>query len=84
MTTEVESLRDGVRHTLASLTRSPTSQLPAFEYANRRRPQLFNATNLKEAAKAMVLNRAIYVFTAVTIAYTPAGFMAVSAHVSPY
>lgn len=84
MTTETESLRDGVRHTLASPTRSPPSQLPTFKYAsaNKRRSQLFNATNLKEAAKGMVLNRAIYVFTAITIAYTPAGFMAVSTHVS--
>lgn len=83
MTTEVESLRDGVRHTLVSPNHSLTSTLPTFKPANKRRFQLFNATNLKEAAKGMALNRAIYVFTAITIAYTPAGFMAVSTHVSP-
>lgn len=39
--------------------------------------QLFNATSLREAVKGMALNRAIYVFTAVTIIYTPLGFIAV-------
>ncbi|KAI1801305.1 hypothetical protein F4811DRAFT_564118 [Daldinia bambusicola] len=37
----------------------------------------FNATSLREADKAMAINRAIYVFTVVTIIYTPLGFMAV-------
>lgn len=39
--------------------------------------QLFNATSLREARKGMALNRSIYVFTVVTIMYTPLGFMAV-------
>ncbi|PSR84123.1 hypothetical protein BD289DRAFT_369053 [Coniella lustricola] len=42
------------------------------------RDGLFNATSLREAMKGMALNRAIYVFTAVTIVYTPLGFMTVS------
>ncbi|KAI1472915.1 uncharacterized protein F4812DRAFT_31724 [Daldinia caldariorum] len=40
------------------------------------RDGLFNATSLRETSKAMALNRAIYVFTVVTIIYTPLGFMA--------
>lgn len=40
--------------------------------------QLFNATSLKEAMSGMQLNRAIYMFTAVTIIYTPLSFIAVS------
>lgn len=40
--------------------------------------QLFNATSLREATKGMALNKAIYVFTVVTVAYTPIGFLAVS------
>ncbi|KAI1376339.1 hypothetical protein F4677DRAFT_88922 [Hypoxylon crocopeplum] len=40
------------------------------------RDGLFNATSLREASKGMVLSRAIYVFTAVTVIYTPLGFMA--------
>lgn len=40
--------------------------------------QLFNATSLREARKGMALNRAIYVFTVVTVIYTPLGFLAVS------
>ncbi|KAG6363283.1 hypothetical protein INS49_008380 [Diaporthe citri] len=37
---------------------------------------LFNATSVREAIKAMTINRAIYVFTAVTVIYTPLGFVA--------
>lgn len=40
--------------------------------------QLFNATSLKEAMRGMELNRAIYMFTAVTVIYTPLSFIAVS------
>ncbi|KAI0008224.1 hypothetical protein F4779DRAFT_642002 [Xylariaceae sp. FL0662B] len=39
---------------------------------------LFNATALREAMEGMLLNRAIYVFTIVTVLYTPVGFLAVS------
>ncbi|XDG04011.1 hypothetical protein ABKA04_003626 [Annulohypoxylon sp. FPYF3050] len=41
------------------------------------RDGLFNATSLREAGKGMALNRAIYVFTVVTVIYTPLGFMAI-------
>ncbi|KAK4170889.1 hypothetical protein QBC36DRAFT_295879, partial [Triangularia setosa] len=37
---------------------------------------LFNATSLRESTKSIVLNRAIYVFTIVTVIYTPIGFLA--------
>ncbi|KAK4186783.1 hypothetical protein QBC35DRAFT_254523 [Podospora australis] len=40
------------------------------------RDGLFNATSLREATKGMALNRAIYVFTIVTVIYTPIGFLA--------
>ncbi|KAI1132830.1 hypothetical protein F5Y10DRAFT_230236 [Nemania abortiva] len=40
------------------------------------RDGLFNATALREATKGMALNRAIYVFTVVTVLYTPVGFLA--------
>ncbi|WAO87529.1 Hypothetical protein NCS54_00484100 [Fusarium falciforme] len=40
------------------------------------RDGLFNATSLREATKAMALNRAIYVFTVVTVLFTPVSFLA--------
>ncbi|KAI0410808.1 hypothetical protein F5X98DRAFT_358738 [Xylaria grammica] len=40
------------------------------------RDGLFNATSLREATKAIALNRAIYVFTIITVIYTPLGFLA--------
>lgn len=76
---EVASLRDGVCHILLfpspySITNMDSSQRRADEEFLE---QLFNATSLREAVKGMALNRAIYVFTAVTIIYTPLGFIAV-------
>ncbi|KAG7284371.1 hypothetical protein NEMBOFW57_010744 [Staphylotrichum longicolle] len=44
------------------------------------RDGLFNATSLREASKGIALNRAIYVFTVVTVLYTPIGFLAASGH----
>ncbi|KAK3331381.1 hypothetical protein B0H66DRAFT_465134 [Apodospora peruviana] len=41
------------------------------------RDGLFNATSLREATKGMALNRAVYVFTIITVFYTPLGFMTV-------
>nr|RBQ94021.1 hypothetical protein FVER53263_10005 [Fusarium verticillioides] len=38
--------------------------------------QLFNATSLRESTKAMALNQAIYVFTVVTVLFTPVSFLA--------
>ncbi|KAI1052778.1 hypothetical protein LB505_013643 [Fusarium chuoi] len=38
---------------------------------------LFNATSLRESTKAMALNQAIYVFTVVTVLFTPVSFLAV-------
>ncbi|KAK4243455.1 hypothetical protein C7999DRAFT_18188 [Corynascus novoguineensis] len=37
---------------------------------------LFNATSLRESSKGIALNRAVYVFTVVTVLYTPLGFLA--------
>ncbi|KAI7764822.1 hypothetical protein LZL87_004027 [Fusarium oxysporum] len=46
------------------------------EEVNSLRDGLFNATSLREAAKAMALNQAIYVFTVVTVLFTPVSFLA--------
>ncbi|KAI0865630.1 hypothetical protein F4860DRAFT_459865 [Xylaria cubensis] len=40
------------------------------------RDGLFNATSLREATRSMAINRAIYVFTIITVIYTPVGFLA--------
>ncbi|KAH7179160.1 uncharacterized protein B0J16DRAFT_322650 [Fusarium flagelliforme] len=41
------------------------------------RDGLFNATALREATKAAKLNQATYIFTIVTLVFTPLGFLAV-------
>ncbi|KAI0182356.1 hypothetical protein EV127DRAFT_355057, partial [Xylaria flabelliformis] len=41
------------------------------------RDGLFNATSLRESTKSMALDRSIYVFTIITVIYTPVGFLAV-------
>ncbi|KAK3693000.1 hypothetical protein B0T22DRAFT_370630 [Podospora appendiculata] len=41
------------------------------------RDGLFNATSLREASKGIELNRAVYVFTVITVIFTPISFMAV-------
>ncbi|RBA10306.1 hypothetical protein FPRO05_06242 [Fusarium proliferatum] len=43
---------------------------------NSLRDGLFNATSLRESTKAMALNQAIYVFTVVTVLFTPVSFLA--------
>ncbi|KAH7240744.1 uncharacterized protein BKA55DRAFT_518677 [Fusarium redolens] len=48
------------------------------EEINSLRDGLFNATSLRESTKAMALNQAIYVFTIVTVLFTPVSFLAVS------
>ncbi|EXM21904.1 hypothetical protein FOTG_10199 [Fusarium oxysporum f. sp. vasinfectum 25433] len=48
------------------------------EEINSLRDGLFNATSLRESTKAMALNQAIYVFTVVTVLFTPVSFLAVS------
>ncbi len=70
---DIKSLRDGVR------TRQTYPLTIGLEYANMElfSSQLFNATALREASKSMTLNRAIYVFTVVTVLYTPLAFVAV-------
>lgn len=67
---EVKSLRDGVSQT--GVLKIVTS----FRYINYPM-QLFSATSLKEATKGIALNRAVYVFTVVTVIYTPISFLAV-------
>ncbi|EYB26803.1 hypothetical protein FG05_09153 [Fusarium graminearum] len=47
------------------------------EEINSLRDGLFNATSLRESTKAMALNQAIYVFTVVTVLFTPVSFLAV-------
>ncbi|TVY64930.1 hypothetical protein Focb16_v016424 [Fusarium oxysporum f. sp. cubense] len=46
------------------------------EEINSLRDGLFNATSLRESTKAMALNQAIYVFTVVTVLFTPVSFLA--------
>ncbi|RYC90238.1 hypothetical protein BFJ63_vAg6947 [Fusarium oxysporum f. sp. narcissi] len=46
------------------------------EEINSLRDSLFNATSLRESTKAMALNQAIYVFTVVTVLFTPVSFLA--------
>ncbi|KAI8676170.1 hypothetical protein NCS56_00504200 [Fusarium sp. Ph1] len=46
------------------------------EEINSLRDGLFNATSLRETTKAMALNQAIYVFTIVTVLFTPISFLA--------
>ncbi|KAH7472873.1 hypothetical protein FOMA001_g11862 [Fusarium oxysporum f. sp. matthiolae] len=46
------------------------------EEINSLRDGLFNATSLREATKAMSLNQAIYIFTFVTVLFTPISFLA--------
>ncbi|KAK2126387.1 hypothetical protein NOF04DRAFT_1249668 [Fusarium oxysporum II5] len=46
------------------------------EEVNSLRDGLFNATSLRESTKAMALNQAIYVFTVVTVLFTPVSFLA--------
>ncbi|KAH7214331.1 hypothetical protein BKA60DRAFT_650016 [Fusarium oxysporum] len=48
------------------------------EEINSLRDGLFNATSLRESTKAMALNQAIYVFTVVTVLFTPVSFLASS------
>lgn len=79
-TKEVESLRDGVRALQTSLLNSPPPSMlsmPMKFGSLTLLQQLFNATSLREAMKGMALNRAIYLFTAVTIIYTPLSFLTV-------
>jgi len=68
---EVKSLRDGVRSSsvLFLLARSTYTLVVTS--------QLFNATSLREATKGIELNRAVYVFTVITVIYTPISFLAV-------
>lgn len=79
-TKEVESLRDGVCTFQTSLLNSCPPMLSVsmhFGFLTLLQ-QLFNATSLREAMKGMALNRAIYLFTAVTIIFTPLSFLTVS------
>jgi hypothetical protein len=46
------------------------------EEINSLRDGLFNATSLRESTKGMALNQAIYVFTVVTVLFTPVSFLA--------
>ncbi|RKL45807.1 hypothetical protein BFJ72_g3352 [Fusarium proliferatum] len=46
------------------------------EQINSLRDGLFSATSLRESTKAMALNQAIYVFTVVTVLFTPVSFLA--------
>ncbi|RWA05818.1 hypothetical protein EKO27_g9283 [Xylaria grammica] len=47
----------------------------AEEILKSLRDGLSNATSLRESTKGMALNRAIYVFTVITVIYTPVGFL---------
>ncbi|KAI0197397.1 hypothetical protein EV127DRAFT_476487 [Xylaria flabelliformis] len=53
-----------------------TSAARKAEEIKSLRDGLFNATSLREATRSMTINRAIYVFTIITVIYTPVEFLA--------
>lgn len=78
-TEEIKSLWDGVCYFLSSghLQRPwPVDVVHLLTCVTQ--PKLFSATSLPESTKAIALNQAIYVFTIVTVIYTPIGLLAVS------
>ncbi|KAK4229790.1 hypothetical protein QBC38DRAFT_358554 [Podospora fimiseda] len=51
---------------------------PLREEITNLRDFLFNATYLREAVKGMAMNKAVYIFTVVSVVFTPMSFMLVS------
>ncbi|KAJ4053180.1 hypothetical protein NW753_007356 [Fusarium oxysporum] len=67
---------DAVRYVNEHTTAAQSRVRKKREEINSLRDGLFNATSLRESTKAMALNQAIYVFTVVTVLFTPVSFLA--------
>ncbi|CVL04995.1 uncharacterized protein FMAN_12992 [Fusarium mangiferae] len=71
-----ESFEVAVRYVSEHATATKSRVRKKNEEINSLRDGLFNATSLRESTKAMALNQAIYVFTVVTVLFTPVSFLA--------
>ncbi|KAF5644109.1 hypothetical protein F52700_2677 [Fusarium sp. NRRL 52700] len=71
-----ESFQVAIRYVNEQATAIKSRVRQKQEEINSLRDGLFNATSLRESAKAMALNQAIYVFTVVTVLFTPVSFLA--------
>ncbi|KAF5532806.1 regulatory alcR [Fusarium mexicanum] len=71
-----ESFEVAVRYVNKQATAIKSRVRKKQEEINSLRDGLFNATSLRESSKAMALNQAIYVFTVVTVLFTPVSFLA--------
>ncbi|KAG6999004.1 hypothetical protein FocnCong_v014725 [Fusarium oxysporum f. sp. conglutinans] len=67
---------DAVRYVNEHTTAAQSRVRKKREEINSLRDGLFNATSLRKSTKAMALNQAIYVFTVVTVLFTPVSFLA--------
>ncbi|KAF5563467.1 hypothetical protein FNAPI_2676 [Fusarium napiforme] len=72
-----ESFEVAIRYVNEHVTATKSRVRMKQEEINSLRDGLFNATSLRESMKAMALNQAIYVFTVVTVLFTPVSFLAV-------
>ncbi|KAF5573532.1 hypothetical protein FPANT_12308 [Fusarium pseudoanthophilum] len=72
-----ESFAVAIRYVNEHVTATKSRVRMKQEEINSLRDGLFNATSLRESMKAMALNQAIYVFTVVTVLFTPVSFLAV-------
>ncbi|EGU88043.1 hypothetical protein FOXB_01389 [Fusarium oxysporum f. sp. conglutinans Fo5176] len=72
---------DAVRYVNEHTTAAQSRVRKKREEINSLRDGLFNATSLRKSTKAMALNQAIYVFTVVTVLFTPVSFLATVNHV---
>ncbi|SCV45044.1 uncharacterized protein FFB14_08411 [Fusarium fujikuroi] len=71
-----ESFEVAVRYVNEHATTTKSRVQKKREEINSLRDGLFNATSLRESTKAMALNQAIYVFTVITVLFTPVSFLA--------
>ncbi|KAI1059578.1 hypothetical protein LB506_008989, partial [Fusarium annulatum] len=71
-----ESFQVAIRYVNEHVTAAKSRVRKKHEEINSLRDGLFNATSLRESTKAMTLNQAIYVFTVVTVLFTPVSFLA--------
>ncbi|KAI1008371.1 hypothetical protein LB504_002026 [Fusarium proliferatum] len=73
---ETESFQAAIRYVSEHATATKSRVRKKHDEINSLRDGLFNATSLRESTKAMALNQAIYVFTVVTVLFTPVSFLA--------
>ncbi|KAF5597807.1 regulatory alcR [Fusarium pseudocircinatum] len=70
------SYKAAIRYVSEHATATKSRVRKKQEEINSLRDGLFKATSLRESTKAMALNQAIYVFTVVTVLFTPVSFLA--------